>query len=60
MKITCKDGSVREYAEAKSILEIAADISDGLARMACAGEVDGEIVVPFPARDSSDYRFLHR
>lgn len=44
MKITCKDGSVREYAEAKSILEIAADISDGLARMACAGEVDGEIV----------------
>ncbi len=44
MKITCKDGSVREYVEAKSILEIAADISDGLARMACAGEVDGEIV----------------
>lgn len=44
MKIICKDGSVREYAEAKSILEIASDISDGLARMACAGEVDGEIV----------------
>lgn len=43
MKITLKDGSVKEYAEAKSIIEIAADISEGLARMACAGEVDGEV-----------------
>ena len=43
MKITLKDGSVREYAEAKSIIEIASDISEGLGRMACAGEVDGEV-----------------
>ena len=43
MKITLKDGSVKEYAEAKSIIDIAADISEGLARMACAGEVDGEV-----------------
>ena len=44
MKITLKDGSVKEYSEAKSVYDIAKDISEGLARMACAGEVNGEIV----------------
>ncbi len=44
MKITLKDGSVKEYSEAKSVIDIAADISEGLARVACAGEVNGEIV----------------
>ena len=44
MKITLKDGSVKEYSEEKSVYEIAADISEGLARVACAGELDGEIV----------------
>lgn len=44
MKITLKDGSSKEYSEAKSVYEIAKDISEGLARAACAGEVDGEIV----------------
>lgn len=44
MKITLKDGSVKEYAEAKSVYEIAKDISEGLARVACAGEVNGEVV----------------
>ena len=44
MKITLKDGSVKEYGEAKSVYEIAADISEGLARAACAGEVDGQVV----------------
>ena len=44
MKITLKDGSVKEYSEAKSVYDIALDISEGLARMACAGEVNGEIV----------------
>ncbi len=44
MKITLKDGSVKEYGEAKSVYEIAADISEGLARMATAGEVDGEVI----------------
>ncbi len=43
MKITLKDGSAKEYSEAKSVYEIAKDISEGLARMACAGEIDGEI-----------------
>lgn len=44
MKITLKDGSVREYAETKTVLEIAKDLSKGLARAACAGEIDGERV----------------
>ena len=44
MIITLKDGSKKEYAEAKSVIDIAADISEGLARVACAGEVDGEVV----------------
>ncbi|MCM1386614.1 MAG: threonine--tRNA ligase [Bacillus sp. (in: Bacteria)] len=43
MKITLKDGSYKEYAQPMSIYEIAADISEGLARAACAGEVDGKI-----------------
>lgn len=44
MIITLKDGSSKEYAEAKSVYDIALDISEGLARMACAGEVNGEVV----------------
>ncbi len=43
MIVTLKDGSKKEYAEAKSVIEIAQDISEGLARAACAGEVDGEV-----------------
>ncbi len=43
MKITLKDGSVREYAQPMSIIDIAKDISEGLARNTCAGEVDGKI-----------------
>ncbi len=43
MKITLKDGSVKEYSEAKSIIDIAKDISEGLARVACAGEINGGI-----------------
>ncbi len=44
MKITLKDGSVKEYSEQKSVYDIALDISEGLARAACAGEVNGEVV----------------
>lgn len=44
MKITLKDGSVREYAEPKRAIDVAADISDGLARMACAAQIDGKTV----------------
>ncbi len=44
MKITLKDGSVKEYAQSMSVLDIAKDISEGLARVATAAKVDGEIV----------------
>lgn len=44
MIITLKDGSKKEYDQAKTVYEIAQDISEGLARMACAGEIDGETV----------------
>ena len=44
MKITLKDGSSKEYAQSMSVIDIAKDISEGLARVATAGEVDGEVV----------------
>ena len=44
MKVTLKDGSVKEYAQSISVIDIAKDISEGLARVACAGEVNGEVV----------------
>ena len=44
MIITLKDGSTKEYAEAMSVYDIARDISDGLSRVACVGEVDGKVV----------------
>ena len=44
MKITLKDGSVKEYSEAKTVYDIALDLSEGLARAACAGELDGKTV----------------
>ena len=44
MIITLKDGSKKEYAQPMSVIDIAADISEGLARVATAGEVNGEAV----------------
>lgn len=43
MKITLKDGSFKEYAQPMRIIDIAADLSEGLARMACVGEVNGAV-----------------
>ena len=44
MKITLKDGSSKEYAQSMSVYEIALDISEGLARAACAGQINGKTV----------------
>ena len=44
MKVTLKDGSSKEYSQAMSIIDIAKDISEGLARVACVAELDGEVV----------------
>ena len=40
MKITLKDGSSKEYSSAMSVYDIAADISECLARVACAAEIN--------------------
>ena len=44
MIITLKDGSTKEYGAPMTVLEIAKDISEGLARAAAAGELNGEVV----------------
>ena len=42
MKVTLKYGSVKEYAQPMAVIDIAKDISEGLARMACVAEINGE------------------
>ncbi len=44
MIITLKDGSKKEYDKLMTVFDIANDISEGLARMACAGEINGKVV----------------
>lgn len=43
MKISLKDGSVKEYDQSKIAADIAGDISEGLKRAAAAVEIDGEV-----------------
>lgn len=43
MKITLKDGSVKEYGQSMAVIDIARDLSEGLARAATCAKVDGEI-----------------
>jgi threonyl-tRNA synthetase len=44
IQVKLKNGSVKEYEAAITVLDIAKDISEGLARIACAGLVDGKVV----------------
>ena len=44
MKVMLKDGSSKEFANGLTVLEIAKEISEGLARAACAGKINGEVV----------------
>ncbi|MBQ2985918.1 MAG: threonine--tRNA ligase [Tyzzerella sp.] len=44
MKVMLKDGSSKEFENGVSVLDIAREISEGLARAACAGKVNGEVV----------------
>lgn len=44
MKLILKDGSEKMYDEAKTAYEIALDISEGLARVATAATVNGDVV----------------
>ena len=43
IKIELKDGSIKEVEQGSSILDVAKSISEGLARVATAGKVDGEV-----------------
>ncbi len=44
MEVILKDGVRKKYEQPMAIIDIAKDISEGLARMACAAELDGEVV----------------
>lgn len=44
MIITLKDGSSKEYENGKTVLEIAKDLSEGLARVTLGAIVDGKVV----------------
>ncbi len=43
MKITLKDGSVMEFANSMAVIDIAREISEGLARAATVAKINGEI-----------------
>ena len=43
IKVTLKDGKVLEVEEGKNVLEVAKEISEGLARQATCAEVNGKI-----------------
>ena len=54
IKVTLKDGIVKEYNEGISVYEIAKDISEGLARNACCGLVNGEVQdLRYPVNEDS-------
>ena len=44
IKVTLKDGSVKEYAKGTTVMDIAKSISEGLARSIVAASVNGEVV----------------
>ncbi|KAE9633402.1 threonine--tRNA ligase [Defluviitalea raffinosedens] len=44
VKIRLKDGSVKEYPSGVTVIEVAQDLSEGLARVACAGLINNERV----------------
>ena len=44
IKVTLKDGSIREVEEGISVIELAKSISEGLARVATCGKLNGKVV----------------
>lgn len=43
INVTLKDGSIKQYPEGITVKEVAGSISAGLARVALAAEIDGEV-----------------
>jgi threonyl-tRNA synthetase len=44
LRITLPDGAVREFADSVTVLDVAKNISSGLAKATLAGVVDGKLV----------------
>ena len=44
IKITLKDGSIKEVEKGKSVFDVSKEISEGLARVATCASVDGRVV----------------
>ena len=44
INVTLKDGSIKEYDKGNTVYDVALDLSEGLARVACAGEINGKLV----------------
>ncbi|MCT4508783.1 MAG: threonine--tRNA ligase [Tepidibacter sp.] len=59
VKVTLKDGSVKEFDKGVSILDIAKSISEGLARNIVAGQVNGATVgVNYKLEEDSEINLL--
>ncbi|MDI9874848.1 MULTISPECIES: threonine--tRNA ligase [Bacteroidota] len=59
IKITLPDGSVREYAQGVTGMDIALSISEGLARNVLAAKVNGKVVdASLPINQDSDFQLL--
>jgi threonyl-tRNA synthetase len=59
IKIALKDGTIKEYENNMTVLEVAEDLSAGLARAACAGLINGEMVdLRTPLNNDCDLEIL--
>ncbi|MDI9879054.1 threonine--tRNA ligase [Flectobacillus longus] len=59
IKITLPDGSVREYAQGVTGMDIALSISEGLARNVLAAKVNGKVVdASLPINEDSNFQLL--
>ncbi|NMB08894.1 MAG: threonine--tRNA ligase [Tissierellia bacterium] len=59
IKITLPDNSVREYNKGVTVLEVAKDISEGLARVALGAVVNGKTMgMQEPIEEDSDFRLV--
>ncbi|MES2519234.1 MAG: threonine--tRNA ligase [Bacteroidota bacterium] len=59
IKIKLPDGSVREYAQGTTGMDIALSISEGLARNVLAAKVNGKVVdASLPINEDSDFQLL--
>lgn len=59
INITLKDGTKKQYEAGMTILDIAKDLSEGLARAACAGKLNGDMVdLRTPVTEDADIEIL--